>query len=58
MKLKKIISALEAWAPPAYQEPYDNSRLLAGDPEMTISGVLALPGLYGRCHKRGRQKKM
>ncbi len=41
MKLKKIISALEAWAPPAYQEPYDNSRLLAGDPEMTISGVLA-----------------
>ncbi len=40
MKLKKIIAALENWAPPAYQESYDNSRLLTGDPEMTVSGVL------------------
>lgn len=40
VKLKKIISALEAWAPLAYQESYDNSRLLTGDPEMTVAGVL------------------
>jgi dinuclear metal center YbgI/SA1388 family protein len=40
MKLKKIISALENWAPPAYQESYDNSRLLTGDKEMNVTGVL------------------
>lgn len=40
MKLKKIIAALEAWAPSAYQENYDNSCLLTGDPEMMVSGIL------------------
>jgi len=40
MLLKKIIAALEELAPPALQESYDNSGLLVGNPEQTITGVL------------------
>lgn len=40
MKLKTLIRELENWAPPAYQEAYDNSRLLTGHSEMEITGVL------------------
>lgn len=38
--IQKIISALEEWAPPAYQEDYDNAGLLTGRPEWEVSGVL------------------
>jgi dinuclear metal center YbgI/SA1388 family protein len=38
--LKHIISEIEQFAPPAFQEDYDNSGLQAGDPEMEINGVL------------------
>lgn len=40
MKLAAIIRHLEQWAPPAYQESYDNSRLLTGNPDMEVTGVL------------------
>lgn len=40
MKLKQIIRIIEEWAPPAYQESYDNSRLLTGNADMEIMGVL------------------
>lgn len=40
MKLGTIIRHLEQWAPPAYQESYDNSRLLTGNPDMEVTGVL------------------
>jgi len=40
MKLSTIIHHLEQWAPPAYQESYDNSRLLTGNSGMEISGIL------------------
>lgn len=40
MKLSAIISALEAVAPPALQESYDNCGLLTGDPSWTCKGVL------------------
>lgn len=40
MKLGTVIRHLEQWAPPAYQESYDNSRLLTGNPEMEITGIL------------------
>ena len=33
MKLGTVIRHLEQWAPPAYQESYDNSRLLTGNPK-------------------------
>ncbi len=40
MELKSLISFLETIAPPVYQEGYDNSGLIVGDPEAKIKGVL------------------
>ena len=40
MKLAEIIRALEQWAPPSYQESYDNSGLITGDKKWELSGVL------------------
>jgi len=40
MKLKEIISCLEAIAPVSLQESYDNSGLLIGNPDSEIEGTL------------------
>ena len=40
MKLKEITSILEEWAPLEYQEKYDNSGLIVGDPNIEIKGAL------------------
>jgi dinuclear metal center YbgI/SA1388 family protein len=40
IKLREIIQYLEQIAPPAYQESYDNSGLLVGNPAMTVTGIL------------------
>ena len=40
MKLNKIIESLEKWAPPIYQEDYDNSGLMVGDRSSDILGCL------------------
>ncbi len=40
MKVKEIARYLEALAPHAYQESYDNTGLLTGEPDQEISGVL------------------
>ncbi len=40
MKLRDIIAVLEAWAPPAYQEGYDNSGLIVGSPEEDVHSAL------------------
>jgi dinuclear metal center YbgI/SA1388 family protein len=40
MKIKEITQYLETIAPPQYQEAYDNSGLLIGDPNTEITGVL------------------
>ncbi len=40
MKLKKLIRFLEQIAPPTFQESYDNSGLIVGDPQVEIKGVL------------------
>lgn len=40
MKLNEITHYLESIAPLEYQEGYDNSGLIAGDPEMDISGAI------------------
>lgn len=40
MKLNEITESLERWAPLAYQESYDNSRLLYGNPQMQIEAAL------------------
>ena len=35
-----IAKKLEAYAPLRYQESYDNSGLLIGDPSATVTGIL------------------
>lgn len=40
MKLSVLIKHLEAFAPLNYQEDYDNSGLIVGDPEAEIHGAL------------------
>jgi dinuclear metal center YbgI/SA1388 family protein len=39
-KIKDVIAFLESFAPPAYQEDYDNSGLLTGNASAELSGVL------------------
>lgn len=38
--IQQLISHLETLAPPSYQEGYDNSGLIVGDPATEITGVL------------------
>jgi len=40
MLVKDIIAAIEAFAPPVYQESYDNCGLQVGDPLSALTGVL------------------
>ena len=40
LKVRDIVRLLEDWAPPVLQESYDNSGLIVGDRNMTISKVL------------------
>ncbi|MDP4680355.1 MAG: Nif3-like dinuclear metal center hexameric protein [Cyclobacteriaceae bacterium] len=40
MEIKEIIQELEIWAPPSYQENYDNARLITGDDKTEITGIL------------------
>ena len=40
MKLRDICNKLEEWAPLAYQESYDNSGLIVGNPDQDVKGVL------------------
>ena len=39
-KIKDVIAYLESLAPRAYQESYDNSGLITGNPEEIVTGVL------------------
>ena len=40
MQIKEVCAKLDAWAPPAFQESYDNVGLLVGDENAFVSGVL------------------
>lgn len=40
MQLADIIKAIEAFAPPVYQESYDNAGLITGNPKQVITGAL------------------
>ena len=40
MKIKEILNILEQWAPPSYQESYDNSGLIVGDRNAECRGCL------------------
>ena len=40
IKIKDVTRYLEEWAPLSYQEAYDNSGLITGDPNLEIKGIL------------------
>jgi dinuclear metal center YbgI/SA1388 family protein len=40
VRIQDITTALESWAPPAYQESYDNAGLIVGDLQTPLNGVL------------------
>ena len=40
MKIRDVITVLEAMAPPSLQEGYDNSGLITGDDSTTCTGIL------------------
>lgn len=40
MKVKEITDYLESIAPRSYQESYDNSGLLTGEPAQEVTGIL------------------
>ncbi|MGA0560047.1 Nif3-like dinuclear metal center hexameric protein [Larkinella sp. VNQ87] len=40
MTIQQLTAWLEAWAPLAYQESYDNAGLLVGNPSASVTGVL------------------
>jgi dinuclear metal center YbgI/SA1388 family protein len=40
MTVREITDYLEEWAPPAYQESYDNSGLITGSPDLAVKGIL------------------
>ncbi|UXX79168.1 Nif3-like dinuclear metal center hexameric protein [Reichenbachiella carrageenanivorans] len=40
MKINEIIGALNHWAPPSYQESYDNARLITGSPDQDLTSIL------------------
>lgn len=40
MKVIDVCRSMEAWAPLAWQESYDNAGLLVGDPQMSVTGIL------------------
>ncbi len=40
MKIADVISAIEEFAPPAYQEDYDNAGLATGDPGTEATGAI------------------
>ena len=40
MKIKNVTNYLESIAPASYQEGYDNSGLIVGDANTTLTGVL------------------
>jgi len=38
--IRALTACLEAWAPLAYQESYDNAGLIVGNPATPVEGVL------------------
>jgi len=40
VRVRDVAAALAEWAPPSYQESYDNAGLLCGDPDQPVTGIL------------------
>lgn len=56
LPLKTLTAAIEAKAPPALQESYDNSGLQTGDPDMEIKGVLITFDFTEACIQEALEK--
>jgi len=56
MKIKEIIDQLEAFAPPEYQEEYDNSGLITGDVSSDCTGVLISLDCTEECIREAIEK--
>ena len=57
MKVREVSSVLEAWAPPSYQESYDNSGLLVGDEQAQVKGILTTLDVTEQVLEEALQKK-
>jgi len=57
MTIHKVVQFLESVAPPVYQESYDNSGLLVGDPIDEVSGVICCLDATERVVEEAIQKK-
>ncbi len=57
MVISDVTALLEQLAPLSYQESYDNSGLLVGDPSMPLKGILATldvtPEVVEEAHRKG-----
>lgn len=56
--LHDIIGALERWAPVQWQESYDNSGWVCGDPSASCTGVLTALDLTPAVLKEAAEKKL
>ncbi|GAB3341931.1 Nif3-like dinuclear metal center hexameric protein [Larkinella ripae] len=57
MRIKDITNLLEAWAPLAYQESYDNAGLMVGDGAVEVTGVLVTLDITEAVLEEAIQKK-
>src|SRR5882672_1367161 len=57
MKIEEIISCMEAFAHPVYQESYDNAGLLTGDGLSACTGVLVTLDVTEEVVKEAIEKK-
>ncbi|MEO8876174.1 MAG: Nif3-like dinuclear metal center hexameric protein, partial [Polyangiaceae bacterium] len=57
MRLSEVVARLDALAPPAYAEAWDNVGLLTGDPAQTVSRALVTVDLTADVLDEARAKK-
>ncbi len=56
MRLKELLKNLHHWAPPSFQEGYDNSGLLVGDASHEVEGVLVSLDCTERIIQEAKEK--
>ena len=56
MRIEEIISWLDAWAPPSYQEDYDNGGLITGSDTWECSGCLVTLDITEQVVQEAAQK--
>ncbi|HEY0297838.1 MAG TPA: Nif3-like dinuclear metal center hexameric protein, partial [Arachidicoccus sp.] len=56
MQIREIIQLLESYAPPVYQESYDNCGLLTGQPDWECTGILCTLDTLENTLKEAKEK--